>query len=127
MRRGDDGAGIVSTFIGAVIFLFFLLFAAQVLLGLYLTSVVTAVTYDAAKTAAGADALGRPGGRDEVVASARHQLGRLGSDAEFWWADDADAVRLTVRVAEPPMLPGLLPGARRVITRTARVRMERLQ
>lgn len=127
MTRRDDGAGLVSTFVGAVIFLFFVLFAAQVVLGLYVTSVVTAVTYDAAKTAAGADALARPGGREQAVASARRQLGRLGAEADFAWSDDADAVRLTVHVALPTLLPALLPGARRTVTRTAAVRAERLR
>jgi Flp pilus assembly protein TadG len=127
VRRSDAGAGVVSTFVGASIFLVFLLFAAQLLLGLYTTSVVTAVAYDAAKTAAGSDALGRAGARDQAVASARRQLGHLGGDAEFQWAEDDDAVRLTVRVRRPPVLPGLLPGARPVITRTARVRAERVR
>lgn len=125
--RPDEGAGVVSTFIGASIFLVFLLFAAQLLLGLYTTSVVTAVAYDAAKTAAGADALGGPDARGRAVDDARRQLGALGEDARFDWAEDDDAVRLTVRVRRPPVLPGLLPQLRPVIVRTARVRAERVR
>lgn len=120
----DEGAGVLSTFIGAVIFVVFLLFAAQLLLGLYLTSVVGAVTYDAAKTAAGSDAVG---GQSVAVESARRQLGRLGSRAEFEWVADDDAVRLTVRVPRPPVLAGFLPLVDDSIERTARVRVERVR
>jgi len=118
---GDGGAGVVSTFVGAVVFLVFLLFAAQLLLGLYLTSVVTAVAYDAAKTAAGAASPGPAG----VEAAARRQLGAFGDRARFDWAGDGDVVQLTVRVARPPVLPGLLPAAAGDVVRTVRVRRER--
>jgi hypothetical protein len=125
----DAGAGVVSTLVGTAIFLLFLMFAAQLLLGLYLTSVVNAVTYDAAKTAAGASVVhdGGGGGRARVEAAARRQMGRFGPAAEFTWTVDDDAVRLTVRVARPPVLPGLLPAVRSPIERTARVRVERVR
>jgi hypothetical protein len=119
----DDGAGVVSTFVGAAIFIVFLLFSAQLLLGLYLSSVVSAVTYDAARTAAGASSPGQ----GAVESSARRQLGAFGADAVFVWSGDADALRLTVRVRRPPVLPGLLPAGRSPIVRTARVRLERVR
>jgi hypothetical protein len=110
VRRGDSGAGIVSTFIGAVVFLLFLLFAAQLLLGLYAESVVSAVAYDAAKTAAGAD------GRVALAeADARRQLG---ADIEFRWSVSDDAVRLTVRVPR---------WGRGPVERTVTVRAERVR
>jgi hypothetical protein len=112
---------------GAAMFLVFLLFAAHLLLGLYLASVVTAVTYDAAKTAAGADALGDPAARARITDSARRQLGRFGPEAVFDWGVDDDAVRLTVRVPRPPVLPGFLPAPRAPIQRSARVRAERVR
>lgn len=111
MSRGrDDGAGVVSTFIGAVVFLLFLLFAAQLLLGLYAESVVGAVAYDAAKTAAGAD--GRVGAAE---AAARRQLGDA---AQFTWSVSDDAVRLTIRVPR---------WGRGHVVRTVRVRTERVR
>lgn len=116
-RADEEGTGVVSTFVGAAIFLVCLLFAAQVLLGLYLTSVVSAVASDAARTAAGASAPPV----DEVAASARRQLGAAGSGATFSWTMDDDAVRLTVRVPRPGMLPVLTSP----IVRTVRVRVER--
>lgn len=122
----DDGAGVISTFFGAVVFLFFLLFAAHLLLGLYAESVVGAVAYDTAKTAAGSDALSA--GTRALEAGARSQLGRLGAEAVFVWAVDDDAVRLTVRVPRQGVLAGLpgLPG-RGPIERTVRVRAERVR
>lgn len=124
-RRGndDDGAGVLSTFVGAVVFVVFMLFAAQLLLGLYLASIVGAVTYDAAKTAAGSDAPAQA----VVTESARRQLGRFGDAAQFDWAAGDDAVRLTVTVPRPPLLPGFLPFVDDTITRTARVRAERIR
>lgn len=118
----DEGAGVISTFVGAAIFLLFLLFAAQLLIGLYAESVVAAVAYDTAKTVAGSDGLGSTGAAE---ASARRQLGGFGPDAVFVWSVDDDAVRLTVRVARRGFLPGL-PG-RGPIERTVRVRAERVR
>lgn len=106
----DEGSGIVSTFMGAVVFLLFLMFAAQLLLGLYAESVVGAVAYDTAKTAAGAD--GRVAAAE---AAARRQLG---DDAQFSWSVSDDAVRLTVRVPR---------WGRGPIVRTVRVRAERVR
>jgi hypothetical protein len=117
----------VSTFIGAVIFLLFMLFAAQLLLGLYLSSVVGAVTYDAAASAASASAVASPSARAEIVARARAQLGGLGPSARFEWEVSDDAMRLTVRVPRPAVLPGLLPGVSSDVVRTARVRVERVR
>lgn len=108
----DAGAGVISTFIGAAIFLLFLLFAAQLLLRLHAESVVGAVAYDAAKTAAGAD-----GSVDMAEAVGRRRLGRLADDAEFSWLVSDEAVRLTVVVRRPG------PD----VSRTVRVRAERVR
>ncbi|MDQ3756428.1 MAG: hypothetical protein M3394_01070, partial [Actinomycetota bacterium] len=53
-----EGSGLLGTVVGGLVFLSLLFFAVQVVLGLYATSVVTAVAYDAAKAVAGADAAG---------------------------------------------------------------------
>ena len=122
--QSDTGSGVLSTFLGSTVFLAFLLFAAHLLLGLYAESVVGAVAYDAAKTVAGADAGGDPAA---AAASARASLGRLGSDASFDWDVSDEAVRLTVRVARPAILPGWLARVRGPIERTVRVRTERVR
>jgi hypothetical protein len=105
-------------------FLVLLTLAAQVLLGLYTTSVVGTVAFDAAKTAAGADALQDPSAREQAAAQARARLGVLGRQASFRWAADADTVALTVRVPGPGVLPRFFT---RDIVRTARVRAERVR
>lgn len=117
----DEGAGVISTFVGTAIFLVFLLFAAQLLLGLYAESVVGAVAYDAAKAVAGSDGLSS---RVAVEASARRSLGAFGDAASFTWSVDEDAVRLTVRVPRRGLLPGWERGP---VERTVRVRAERVR
>lgn len=125
--RDDHGAGVISTFMGVIVFLLFLLFAAQLLVGLYTESVVGAVTYDAAASVAGAAVVESSVAQAAAVAEARRQLGHMGSRASFTWSVDGDAVRLTVRVERPPLLPGLLPAVRGPIERTMRVRTERVR
>lgn len=123
--RGEAGAGVISSIIGVVVFLLLMLFAVQVLYGLYATSVVTAVTYDAAKAVAGSD------GGDTAIAAAQRraadQLGRYGDDVTFdWRRSDEDAVRLTVRARRPSFLPQELVDGSFLgdIVRTVRVRTE---
>lgn len=125
----ERGAGLISTAAGVVVFLMFLVFAVQLLYGLYASSTVTAVVHDAAQRAAapGAPPVGT------IEADARASLGRVGEEASFEWAQEdtdgdglADTVVLRV-VADPPrFVPrslgdgvGLGP-----IDRTVRVRLE---
>lgn len=88
----------------------------QVVLGLYATSVVTAVAYDAAKAVAGADA----GATDDAVrsatAAARRALGGLGDNTELHWSREGDDVVLRVRAPRPSVLGD--------VVRTVRVRVE---
>ncbi|HUP70268.1 MAG TPA: hypothetical protein VM142_10695 [Acidimicrobiales bacterium] len=118
----------ISSMVGVLVFLLLLLFAVQVLYGLYATSVVTAVTYDAAKSVAGSD------GGDEAMAEAQRratgQLGRYGDEVSFDWAlSDDDAVRLTVRARRPSFFPRELVGDSFLgqIVRTVRVRVEKVR
>ena len=128
-HRGEGGGGVVGTFVGVLVFLVLLLFASQVLLGLYTTSVVTAATYDAAKTVAGADAGGAAAARADAESNARSQLGGLGQSVHFDWAPGTEAVRLTVRARRPGLLPrSLLSGVGLGdIVRTVQVRSERVR
>ena len=127
--RPEAGAGVISTVAGVTVFLVLLLFAVQVLVGLYATSVVTAATYDAAKVLAGADTGDSAMGRANAEDGARRQLGRYGEKAAFAWENDAEVVRLHVQAPRPTLLPhtlvrgvGLSDIERTVVVRVERVR-----
>jgi hypothetical protein len=125
-KGGESGAGVISSMLGVFVFLLLLLFAVQVLYGLYATSVVTAVTYDAAKAVAGSD--GGDAARAVAQRNATGQLGRYGRDVTFDWGEsDDDAVRLEVRARRPSFLPRELVGDTFLgdIVRTVRVRTEK--
>ena len=112
----ERGSGVLGTVVGGLVFLTFLFFAVQVVLGLYATSVVTAVAYDAAKTVAGAAAGGTEEAQRAATTAARRDLGRLGADAEFSWRREGDDVVLRVRAPRSSVLGD--------VVRTVRVRME---
>jgi hypothetical protein len=112
----ERGTGLIGTVVGVLVFLSFLLFAAQLVLSLYATSVVTAVAYDAAKTVAGADAGATEAAQREATLTARRSLGRLGDQAELHWARQGDDVVLRVRAPRASLLGD--------VERTVRVRVE---
>ena len=126
-RPDEAGAGVIASVVGVTIFLFLLVFAVQVLVGLYATSVVTAATYDAAKILAGADQGDSAAGRAHAEAAARGQLGRFGERAAFRWENDAETVRLHVQAPRPTLLPHALADSAGLgdIERTVHVRVER--
>lgn len=114
--------------IGFSVFLVMLLFAVQVLFNLYATSVVTAVSYDAARRVAGSD-----GGADyeaQAQAQAVQELGRYADRVTFdWGASTADEVVLHVQAQNPHVLLPFLagPAALDHIDRTIRIRVEHFQ
>ncbi|MGK2947097.1 MAG: hypothetical protein ACSLFP_00855 [Acidimicrobiales bacterium] len=127
--RDDRGAGLISTAAGVVVFLIFLLFAVQLLFGLYATSTVTAVAHDAAQRAAtsGAPPLA------QIESEARRNLGQVGSSAVFTWGSDDtdgdgvdDTVVLEVIARPPRFVPPSIGGAAGLaeIRRVVRVRYE---
>ena len=129
--RTDRGAGLLSTAAGVVVFLVFLLFAVQLLFGLYASSMVTAVANDAASRAASADAPPLA----IIEADARDSLGEVGSTATFEWdVDDADGdgapetVVLEVVTRPPRFVPPSIGGSIGLdeVRRTVRVRAEQL-
>ncbi|MGI9032390.1 MAG: hypothetical protein ACR2HY_01630 [Acidimicrobiales bacterium] len=125
---GDErGSGPLSAWFGLSVFLVLLLFAVQVLFNLYATSVVTSVSYDAARRVATAS--GDPGTAATAEADARQSLGRYASRVSFQWAIDADTVVLRVRANNPSiLLPAVAgPVAFGDIDRTVRVRVERFR
>lgn len=135
-RRGEAGAGILGTVLGAGVFLLLLLFAVQVLVGLYATSVVTAATYDAAKSVAGADVGESPLAKADAERTAQAQLGDFGRRVSFQWGEVdedgdslVDVVLLSARAPRPSFLPRSLLGGVGLgdIERTVRVRLERVR
>lgn len=129
-HRDQVGAGLISTVIGVAVFVVLLLFAVQVLVGLYTTSVVTSVTYDAARTVAGSDQGQSRAARADAEATAKRQLGRFAEHVSFDWArSDADAVRLSVRAERQTFVPRRLMSGVGLgpIERTAQVRVEKVR
>jgi Flp pilus assembly protein TadG len=127
----ERGAGLLATLFGALVFLLLLLFAVQVLVGLYVRSMVTATAYDAALAVAGGGAFGNAGGQEATVpaaeATARSRLGEIGSRVTFTWQEVSnERVVLEVHVVAPQFVPlRLAPLA--VIDRTVIVRTERFR
>jgi hypothetical protein len=127
--HGSVGAGLLSTAAGVVVFLVFLMFAVQLLFGLYASSTVTAVANDAATRAASAHAPSLA----VIEAEARDRLGRIGDTASFEWAvDDADGdgeddtVVLVVVATPPRLIPSSIGGSIGLdeVRRVVRVRAE---
>ena len=124
----ERGGGPISLWIGFSAFLVMLLFAVQVLFNLYAASVVTAVSYDAARRVAGSEG-GAPY-MAEAEEQARRSLGRYGSRVTFdWSATNTEEVVLRVRSDNPSVLLPVLagPAALDRLDRTIRVRVERFR
>ena len=124
----ERGGGPISLWIGFSVFLAMLLFAVQVLFNLYAASVVTAVSYDAARRVAGAD-----GGQAYIAEAedqARQALGRYANRVTFdWTASDGEQVVLRVQSDNPSVLLPLMAGPTALdrLDRTIRVRVERFR
>ncbi|MGH9151107.1 MAG: hypothetical protein ACRD03_01600 [Acidimicrobiales bacterium] len=129
-RRGERGSGILSTVLGAGVFLALMLFAAQLLVGLHYRSVVTAATYDAARAVAGADAVDEAVARADAVRNARAVLGGYGRRVAFdWGSSTPDVVVLVATAPRPTFLPQALTGPVGLgdFERTVAVRREMLR
>ena len=100
----EDGAGLVSSVAGVLVFLAFLLFAAQILVHLFASSFVNAAAFDAARLASGS------AGVSESAAT-EHGLAVLGSYSSrvSVFAVDIGPEQVTVRVQADS--PALLPAA----------------
>jgi hypothetical protein len=124
----ERGGGPISIWIGFLVFLSMLLFAVQVLFNLYAASVVTAVTYDAARRVAGSG-----GGTSQIIDAeqqAVQALGRYGQGVTFDWSGTGeDEVVLRVHAVNPGFqIPGIGgPAAFDSIDRTIRIRVERFR
>lgn len=133
--RTDAGGGLIGTIGGVTVFLVLMLFAVQLLVNLYATSVVTSATYEGARQVAGSrvdhtDPAALDDSHARAEARVRDLLGAAGNNASFDWSQSTpDTVALRVR-ADPPRFGW--PGLRgRIgfdhIDRTVRIRVERWQ
>lgn len=79
----DRGAGLIASTFGVLALILFLIFAAQVLLGLYATTTLRAAVYDAASGAASQGGSRHPVGLAAAAEDARASLGALGRRGEL--------------------------------------------
>lgn len=115
----------VSTFVGFTIMMVVLMFAAQVLVRLYVASVLSATATHAAEQAAFSSDPASAVGPAE--ADARTAMGRFGAErTSFHWIEADDRwVVLRVSGRSPVFLPW--PEEWTQISRTVRVRTERFR
>lgn len=137
-RAHDDrGVGVFGTSIGFVVFLLFLFFALQVMVGLYATSTLRATLNDAANRAAAGGA-GAPADLDRLAAEAEASLGEMGrrpsTVIELDMVDEdgdglGDVVVGRARAVPPRFVPPSIGGmiGFEEITAGARVRVERVR
>jgi hypothetical protein len=117
----ETGSGLLGSVVGVTVFLVLLLFAVQLAMNLYATSVVTTVTFDAARKVAGS----AHGSTTQAEADARTLLrGFDAASLRFTWGGNADVVTLHVVARRPTsLLPNVsFPFA--TVDRMVRVRRE---
>ena len=133
-ERDDRGSGMVPAIAGLTVFLMFVLFAVQVLFGLYATTTVRATLHDAASRAAAGN--GRGADLTRLAAEAEDSLGAMGDRTEITLrlVDDdgdgtgdaivGDAVAVPPRVV-PPSIGGMVGFEE--VRASVRVRIERFR
>ncbi len=124
----ERGGGPISIWFGFSVFLVLLLFATQLMFNLYATSVVTAVSFDAARRVAAGD--GGPTYTAQAEADARRSLGRYANRVTFDWSGTTgDEVVLRVEASNPNVLLPVVAGRAAFdhLDRTIRVRVERFR
>lgn len=119
--KHERGAGAVSAVVGVTAFLALLLFATQLVLNLYATSVVTAAAFDGARIVAGGD--GGPEAEVDAEAHVRQLIGDR-DDLTLTWSYRDDVVALTVETSHPTTLLGRMPIPFQHVSRTVQVRRE---
>jgi hypothetical protein len=131
--RRERGAGLVSTFAGLLVVLVLLLFAVDVLVGLYTGTSLSGATHAAARQVA-SDQRVRDGSDQQAAvrdgdAELRDLLGGVGRNADVRWAVDGDEVEVAARVRRPGILPAgwRATGREAWIERTVHVRVEALR
>lgn len=132
--HGDDGAGLIATISGLLVFLALLLLAVQTLIGLHTRSVVTDAAYEGARAVAGArvdhsDPAAVAAAQADAEVKVRSLLGRFGDRVALDWSGTTpDSVALTVRARPPGFLWSALRGiGTALVERTVHVRVEELR
>ena len=123
--RGDEGAGLVSTMFGILVFLLFLLLACQLLVGLFARTVASdAAMLGAQRLARGAQADDAYADVDQAVGDALLGAGEVPDEQD---PTRLEYVRYRVRMRAPRLLgaPWLGPWATDEIVRDGRARVER--
>jgi Flp pilus assembly protein TadG len=127
----DRGAGLLSTSFGILFFLGFLFFAVQLLFNLYATSVVTSVTYDAARVVATSGHPATQADMDSAEARAKQALGSYATRVRFQWDaySNPEVVKLRVIAVNPRFLGPAIDTfvGFDVIDRTVEVRVEQFK
>ncbi|MGI8794010.1 MAG: TadE/TadG family type IV pilus assembly protein [Acidimicrobiales bacterium] len=124
----DDGAGLLPSAVGVMVFLVLLLFSVQICFALYANSTMTAAAWDAARIASGEDASAdRASAEIAGDVHLRRVLGEFGDRVTTTWSWQDDRVSLTVRADQPGFLPSVLRRPLRIdhFERTVLVRLER--
>jgi hypothetical protein len=106
--RSDAGSGVLGTTFGVGVFLVLLMFAAHLLLNLWITSTVEAAAHDAALDVAlsGATGPARQAAEDRALDGARASLGRYGDRVRFEFVPAGPhEVALHVTAPEVRLLP----------------------
>ncbi len=126
--RGDHGTGLIANIAAITVFLAFLLFAVQLLVGLYARSMITGVAYDGARSVASYRTTDREHAQRQAEARMRAEVGDLALVFD-WDASTDDSIVLRIKADSPRfMLPGLTgPLATDHIDRQVSVRVERLR
>ena len=123
----EAGSSPITAVFGVAMFLFFLLFASQVLLHLYATSIVTSAAFTTAtRVAAEGVGCGPGGGTAEQLA--RQRLGGFGQrpDLRVICTVDGEDTVVTIQAPSPARALGTAGSGLSLdrIERTARVRTE---
>ncbi len=130
----EDGSGLVGSITGVTVFLSLLFLAVHLVLNLYATSTVTAVSFDAARLVAGKG--GSPAAEAYAEGHARRMLDRYEEEGslQFSWRypntdgdSEPDRVELRVVAMHPTNLLGNVSMPYQHIDRTLVVRMERVR
>ncbi len=134
-RPSDEGTGLLALSAGVLVFLAFLLFAMQLLVGLHARTSVNTAAFDGARMVATApidhaDPSQLRAAEARAEQRVRQLLGRLGTSATIDWSGSTpEAIAMRVQV-DPPRF--LLPGLSSTISaghldQTARVRVEQVR
>lgn len=132
LRSNDRGTGVIGMIGGVTVVLFFLLFAVQLLIGLYANTTVLAIATDAAQRAAGRSANRSPGALEIYEQDAEASLGGVDGVVDFGDSTDTDGdgeldlIVVTVTADAPRFVPSFLGGDLGIerITETVRLDVE---